>query len=384
MADYIILAGGWGRRLGTITFRRPKPLLPLAGRRILDYTLEEARLAGADHVKVIVDPRILPLRGVPEWVEAIPQPGPGIDNAIRAAVEAAGDSTLILSFTGYISRPRGVIRAALEHYSSVSEPGLAVVAPVSTGLETFGFTRLGMGGRIERVTRSLEEWLAGRGYVFAGVLIVERKLAERLAGRPFHEALDSIAREGLLAAHVWQGDWAEIAYPWDLLDARRIVLDPETTRISRGSRVHETAYIGPGVHVDEGAWIGPRAVVVGPSYIGRNARIEAGAIIASSIIEEKAHIGVAAKVVGSHVLEEARIGAGATVENSIIAEKAAVGANSVLEADEPGEQLPPLRGLHPPAPTPPKGVRLGPIIPPGYRVPACSRLGPLQSPRRAE
>jgi len=37
----IILAGGYARRLWPITLDRPKPLLPVAGKPILDYTLEK-------------------------------------------------------------------------------------------------------------------------------------------------------------------------------------------------------------------------------------------------------------------------------------------------------------------------------------------------------
>jgi glucose-1-phosphate thymidylyltransferase len=42
----IVLAGGYGTRLHPITAKRPKPLLPLAGRAIIDYILDDPALPG--------------------------------------------------------------------------------------------------------------------------------------------------------------------------------------------------------------------------------------------------------------------------------------------------------------------------------------------------
>ncbi len=42
----ILLAGGYGTRLHPITSKRPKPLLPLAGKAIIDYILDDPALPG--------------------------------------------------------------------------------------------------------------------------------------------------------------------------------------------------------------------------------------------------------------------------------------------------------------------------------------------------
>ncbi|MBN3036989.1 MAG: nucleotidyltransferase family protein [Candidatus Diapherotrites archaeon] len=48
----VILAGGYAKRLWPITLRRAKPLLPVAGKPIIDYVLESLRRAGVDEVIV--------------------------------------------------------------------------------------------------------------------------------------------------------------------------------------------------------------------------------------------------------------------------------------------------------------------------------------------
>lgn len=49
----VILAAGAGSRMGTLTRRRPKALLRLAGRRLLDWQLAALAAAGVDAVSVV-------------------------------------------------------------------------------------------------------------------------------------------------------------------------------------------------------------------------------------------------------------------------------------------------------------------------------------------
>jgi len=50
----LIMAGGFGRRLGGLTREKPKPLLSVGGRPILDRVLEQVELAGASSIHIAV------------------------------------------------------------------------------------------------------------------------------------------------------------------------------------------------------------------------------------------------------------------------------------------------------------------------------------------
>jgi dTDP-glucose pyrophosphorylase len=50
----LLMAGGFGRRLGELTRDMPKPLLPVGGRPILDRVLEQIENAGISHVTIAV------------------------------------------------------------------------------------------------------------------------------------------------------------------------------------------------------------------------------------------------------------------------------------------------------------------------------------------
>ena len=50
----VIIAAGRGLRMGRLTESRPKCLLPIAGRPLIEYTIENLRLAGCSQIIVIV------------------------------------------------------------------------------------------------------------------------------------------------------------------------------------------------------------------------------------------------------------------------------------------------------------------------------------------
>jgi NDP-sugar pyrophosphorylase family protein len=52
--EVLVMAGGEGRRLGALTSRTPKPMLPVAGRPLLQHTLERLRDQGVAHVYLSV------------------------------------------------------------------------------------------------------------------------------------------------------------------------------------------------------------------------------------------------------------------------------------------------------------------------------------------
>ena len=56
----VILAAGEGKRLRPITSSKPKPMIPLLGRPILEYTIRGLKNAGIDHILIIVGSEKVP------------------------------------------------------------------------------------------------------------------------------------------------------------------------------------------------------------------------------------------------------------------------------------------------------------------------------------
>lgn len=373
-----ILAGGWGKRLGPITRLKPKPLLRLAGKRIIDYTVEQVSMVKPDGGVIVVHPSMIPLHDVPRTFEVVEQKAPGMAAALETvlgAVEDSEDSEVVLSFTGFLARPHDIAVKLLDYYTSSEYPVVLAVAPVGSGLETFGFVKLDIGGRVEKLIEHLEPWRAGRGYVFAGVLVGKREILGELAGSDFIEGMNRLAARNLVGAYIWEGDWLEVAYPWDLLDAYRLILDPDSSTITGRAVVSPTVSLGRGVVIEGEAHVDENAVITGPAYIGHGAKVGANSIIGpGTIIEDSAVIEPMTVLRNTHVMEGAEVEAGSVLERSVVGEGAVVPSHTIARAG-PIESVPGwMEGLV--EMVPPRLV-MGSVFAPNSRPHmACVRLSP--------
>ncbi|MEB3807188.1 MAG: NDP-sugar synthase [Desulfurococcales archaeon] len=371
-----ILAGGWGKRLGPLTSKRPKPLIRLGGKRILDYTIGQVLQVRPESGRIIVNPSMIPLEGAPPGFEVVAQKEPGLNNAIRTALEDVPEREVLLSFTGYLARPNNIAARLLDSYSESQYPVVMALAPIASGLETFGFVSVGLKGNVERVTETLEEWRAGRGYVFAGVLIGKSTVLRILYERGFMDGMNVLARRGLVGAYIWEGDWLEIAYPWDLLEAYRLVLDKYSTTIKGRAEIDSSARIGNGVVIESNAVIEENVVVKGPTFIGSRARIEANSVIGpGAVIEEGSAIGPLSIVRRSVILEKSRVGAGSVLVSSIVGENSRLPPYTVTRDGELAGIPEWMKGL---VEGKPKKIVLGAVFAP-YTTPdevACKSLQP--------
>ncbi|HEY6208695.1 MAG TPA: sugar phosphate nucleotidyltransferase [Gemmatimonadales bacterium] len=101
MTTAVIPCGGRGTRLASLGAAVPKELLPVAGKPLLEWTLEEAAAAGIERVVVVTSPakpeiaRFLSDRGSLRAPTVVMQPEPrGLGDAITCARAAVGTDTV--------------------------------------------------------------------------------------------------------------------------------------------------------------------------------------------------------------------------------------------------------------------------------------------------
>ncbi len=127
------------------------------------------------------------------------------------------------------------------------------------------------------------------------------------------------------------GNWTDIGYPWDLLDATERVLSTlerdvsgvvDRNAVLRGAVVVEAgASVDSGVVIEgpvlvrSGATVGPNALVRGPAVIGANASVGHAVEIKNSLLMRSANVNHLSYVGDSIVGPGANLGAGTMTAN---------------------------------------------------------------------
>ncbi len=339
----VVLAGGPGERLMPLTKKKPKAFLKLAGKLLVEYSLEELRSVGIKEIVVVVPPNWS--KGLPQALEdvyIVEQKVEGsLESAFDVAIEKARENNhteVIFSFVGFLSAPRGMVRTTLEFYSSSKYPAVVSAVPVVSGLETYGFIKL-RGSKVESFKAPFTSVEKLGGYVFGGVLVGNINIFNELAERNYYEVLNSLAKRDLLGASVWHGEWVEIGYPWDLLETIELINKLTYPRIEVNAFISRNVVIEGNVIIERGAVIKNGAIIEGPSYIGKDVVIGRNAVVVSSIIDDETIVMDRAKVERSVIMEGAEIGECSLVSNSVVGERAKIGPYVLIEAGEP-EKIP--------------------------------------------
>lgn len=341
----VILAGGAGKRLHPVTRRRPKPMIPIANRPILEYIIESVVDAGIDEIVLVVGyerDRVQTYFGDgDDWgvsieyvtqekqlgtAHAVAQAEPHIDSSFLVLngdciIDASGVSSVQESVTdGGSPHALSVTRVAHpELYSRITTTGRQIQA-----IETDS-------------QQETETELVNAGiYGFSpGVFDAIRDTDQSSSGE--YELPSTIARligtDGVEAVP-YNGPWHDVSNLWDLLPITDVVLDRIDDRVS--GTVAESAQVNARSVLAPTASVGESAVIGANSTVGENAHIEPNATIKNSV-----------------VFPDASIEAGAVIKDSIIGAGATIGANTTVRG---GTSTITIRGtIH-------SDVRLGAVV----------------------
>ena len=219
----MIFAAGFGTRMGALTADRPKPLIPVAGRALIDHALEVADRAGAGRVVVNVHYRAdqieahLAGRGVVISDERaqILETGGGL----RAALPLLGGGPVaVLNSDGIWTgaNPLAQLAAAWDDRMEA----LLLLLPVgdTRGHGEKGDFRLDAEGRISR-------GLGGEDHVYIGAQILNPARLVGVAKAVFslNRTWDEMIAAGTAYGVVHRGGWCDVGHPEGIAEAERLL-----------------------------------------------------------------------------------------------------------------------------------------------------------------
>jgi len=334
----VIMAGGFGTRLKPLTIHRPKPMVPIANRPIMEHIVELLRRHGiTDLVSILYfqpehiidhfgDGSAFGVRM--QYVTA--EADYGTAGAVRnAGALIEGERVLVISGDVLTDFDLGAIVA--EHDARGAEATIALT-PVENPL-AFGIVIVDRDtGRIERFLEK-PTW----GEVFSdtintGIYVLEPEALERVPPQTnvdfSKDLFPQMLREGArLFGHVAEGYWRDVG---NLNEYRAAHEDVLAGRVRVSLRGEHRASTGADLWGEHGASVAREAKLVGTVILGRNARVGRGAVLENVVVGAGSEIGEGAELRGVVLWEGCRIGAGARISETVCAAGVRVGDGALV------------------------------------------------------
>ncbi|MEO6987436.1 MAG: NDP-sugar synthase [Aquihabitans sp.] len=305
----VVLVGGFGTRLRPLTLTRPKQMLPIVHRPMIEHVLEHLASHG-------IDEAVLSMGYRPDaFADAYPdgicagvklhyaiEPEPlDTAGAIRFAALDAGIAERFVVVNGDVLTDLDLGRLVEFHDSHHGEGTIALHQVDDPS--AFGVVPTEPDGRVIAFVEKPPRHEAPTDLINAGTYVLEASVLDRIAdGRKVsieREVFPAMVADGALYAMSGDTYWIDTGTPPKYLSAQMDLLDGV-----RGEPVD-------GIH--------PTATVA------------ADAVVKRSMLGADVEIGAGARVSASVLLPGAKVGAGAVIDRAILGSGSSVGAGARIE-----------------------------------------------------
>ena len=216
----MVMAAGLGKRMLPLTERLPKPMVPVAGKPLIDHALD--RLAEAGIARAVVNVHYL-AEAVEAHIAARSVPSVTISDERVLLLETGGGLVkaqgllpdpffCVNSDNVWIDGPKDAFRELSDAWDPARMDALLLLVP-HTGARNFAGTGdFHMDGR-GRLARRRSGRIAP--FVFTGIQLVAKRLLRDAPEGPFSTNLlwDRAIEEGRLYGAAFTGQWFEVGNP---------------------------------------------------------------------------------------------------------------------------------------------------------------------------
>ncbi len=330
----VILAAGEGSRMRPLTCTRPKVMLPIANKPILEHLLIEAIAAGISEFIFVVgyhDEAVLDYFGNGrKWnikIDYVKQRRQlGTADALKMVADLTAGDFLLMNGDMIIGR------GDIKEMTVKKDTTLAVIEVSDTrGLGVVEENK----GRVVSIHEKEENppsHLANTGLYLLTPEIFDAISRTGKSPRGEYELTDSLmlmmeAGHGIACHTISQ--WLDISYPWDLLTANETLMSDLKARNS--GEVEENVVVKGPVAIGKNTVVRSGSYIVGPTIIGENCDIGPNCYIRPcTAIGDNCHIGNAVGVKNCIIMKNSKLPHHNYAGDSIIGEGCNFGAGTKI------------------------------------------------------
>lgn len=224
-APCLILAAGFGTRMGALTQDRPKPLIKVAGQSLLDHALGVARGAGCAPIAVnahyragqITDhldghPDITPLIETPDILDS--------GGAVKNAGPTLGQGPIMTLNADNVWRGPNPLSALSGAFDPANMGALLLLTPLGRAVGRQGGGDFAM-DRDGRLTRDASEH--GLVYLGAQMLNPTPCYTDHRDAFSLRDIWETYGADGRLFGLIYTGQWADVGHPDGIAQAEAML-----------------------------------------------------------------------------------------------------------------------------------------------------------------
>ncbi len=316
MRQAVILAAGEGQRLRPFTVAKPKVMLSIAGKPILQYVVESLAQNGIRNIVIVVGYRreqIFDYIGSGEQfgvdITYITQKRQlGTAHALAQAKAAVENEFLILPGDNLIEAD------AIAQFITM-KPNAVLVKKVDNTAR-YGVVTI-EDGIVKDIVEKPKE--AKGNTINTGIYAFSREIFDFIeAELDIPDVINKMLAQGYtISAQETDGTWLDIVYPWDILSLNDAVL--RRIPVSLGGTIEAGVSIKGLISVGKGTVIRSGSYIVGPIIIGENCDIGPNVcILPATSIGNNVVISSFSEIRNSVIGDDVNIGPGCIIQDSVI------------------------------------------------------------------
>lgn len=333
------MAGGFGTRIQPLTNSRPKPMLPIINKPMMEHTMMTLKELGITEFIVLLyfKPEIIQehFKDGSEFgikiTYVVPDDDYGTAGAVKLAEKYIGDENFII-ISGDLVTDFDFQKIFDYHEEKKSKLTITLTS-VENPLE-FGVVIANEEGKIEKFLEK-PSW----GEVFSdtintGIYIIEPEILKYI---PYNENFDFgkdlfplLMRQGIdLTAGYADGYWRDVGNPESYRDVHEDILTGKVNFTLSGKATH---YPNGILYSEETYDLDKSIEIIGAVVLGKNIKLGTGVKLNNVVIGDNVTISKHTKIRNSSIWNNVKIGKNTILDNCVICNNNSIGKNVTAKA----------------------------------------------------
>lgn len=335
------MAGGKGSRIRPLTLSRPKPLIPVANRPMIEYVVEKIRKSGCNELVVTLSylksqiknllKKDYPDMNIKYSVEKTPL---GTAGGVKKAGKYLNDTFFVLS--GDV-----LVDLNLNKLLDFHKEKKAIVTMVLTPVENpgqFGIAVLDGGNQIIKFLEKPAPHEVFSKIANTGTYVLEPEIFEYIENKKGEVDFSKdifpqlIEKQSGIYGYVLDGYWNDVGRPKSYLQANYDVLnkkigpEPHGKKLAEGVGRLGDMWVGSNVEIEK------KVRLIGPIVIGNGCVVEKNCVLGrNTIIGDNVHLEKNSTVKGSVIFPDSIVKEGSYLKDCIVDSSCTIERGSFIE-----------------------------------------------------